>query len=436
MNDISIILKWARDLFPICRSITGNGLRQTLFYIKKIIPDLKIQSFKSGKKCFDWTIPNEWNIKDAYLMHVKSKKKYAQFKKNNLHIMGYSEPTNSILNLESFVERIYHNKKYPNAIPYVTSYYKKDWGFCMSYNQFKKLKRGDYKVFIDSRIKKGKMNYGEVLLKGRSKKEILISTYVCHPSLANNELSGPLLTTFIIKKLKKLKKLNYSYRFVFVPETIGSIAYISKNIKSLKKNVISGYVLSCVGDNRNYSYISSRFGNTLADQSIEAALIGKKNVKPYSFLDRGSDERQYCSPGVDLPIVGFCRTKYGEYPEYHSSADNLSLINEKGFQGSFDTIMSIIDAFELGLKPKAIIKCEPQLGKRNLYFTPAKEKSHNNVVMGLENHALQRKIRMNVLVYCDGKTNVFEISKIINVPLNEVLKELKILFSKSLIKFL
>ena len=435
MNDIKIILKWAKDLFPICRSITGDGLRYTLLYLKRVAPNLKILKFKSGQKCFDWTIPKEWNIDDAFLMHLKTKKKYAQFKKNNLHIMGYSQPKNIILDLNKFKNRIYHNKKYPKYIPYVTSYYKADWGFCMSYNEFKKLKKGKYKISINSQLKNGEMNSGDLLIKGKSKKEILFSTYVCHPSLANNELSGPLLGIYIAKKLSEIKRLKYSYRFLFVPETIGSIAYISKNLTRLKKNVIAGYVLSCVGDNNNYSFISSRLENSLADQSLEAALIKKKNVRKYSYLERGSDERQYCSPGVDLPVAGFCRTKYGEYPEYHSSADNLKVINKKGFEGSYKIIKSIIDAFELGLKPKVKIKCEPQLGKRNLYFSPPREHSHNMVVMGLENHASERKVRMNILVYCDGKNNIFEISKKIKEPLEIVVSELKILEKNNLVKF-
>ena len=352
-------MKWAKDLFPICRSLTGSGVRQTLKYLKKIVPEIKLKNVKSGQKVFDWKIPLEWNVKDAYILNLKSKKKFAEFKKNNLHLMGYSQPVNKIVKFNELKNKIFSNKRYPNQIPYMTSYYEKKWGFCLSYNQLNKLPKGDYKVHVNSTLRKGKMDYGEVLIKGKSKREIFFSTYICHPSLANNELSGPLLTTFLISQIKKnFKKTKFSYRFIFIPETIGAIAYIKKNLKVLRKNMLAGYVISCVGDDRNYSHVESRMGNTLADQSLEASFIGLKNSKKYSFLKRGSDERQYCSPGIDLPVAGFCRTRYGDYPEYHSSADNLNLINKNGFKGSYDIMMNIIKSFELGLYPINIIKCE------------------------------------------------------------------------------
>ena len=430
-------MKWAKDLFPICRSLTGAGVRQTLKYLKKIVPEIKLKNVKSGQKVFDWKIPLEWNVKDAYILNLKSKKKFAEFKKNNLHLMGYSQPVNKIVKFNELKKKIFSNKKYPNQIPYMTSYYEKKWGFCLSYNQLNKLPKGDYKVHVNSTLRKGKMDYGEVLIKGKSKREIFFSTYICHPSLANNELSGPLLTTFLISQIKKnFKKTKFSYRFIFIPETIGAIAYIKKNLKVLRKNMLAGYVISCVGDDRNYSHVESRMGNTLADQSLEASFIGLKNSKKYSFLKRGSDERQYCSPGIDLPVAGFCRTRYGDYPEYHSSADNLNLINKNGFKGSYDIMMNIIKSFELGLYPINIIKCEPMLSKRNLYHLTTDKKNIGKAPMGSDiplEYGVER--RMNVLAYSDGQHSIFEIAKKINEPLKEVIKEIKVLSSNNLIKF-
>ena len=426
MKNFNIIMKWAKDLFPICRSITGKGTLKTLSYLKNINPELKINSVASGRKFFDWKVPNEWNVSDAYILHLKSGKKFANFKKNNLYLVNYSHKINKLFNLNELKKKIHTDIKNPKNIPYITSYYKKDWGFCLSYNEFSKLPTGDYRVVIDSKLSPGRLHYGELLVKGISKKEILISTNICHPSLANNELSGPLLASYLIQSIKKNFTNNYySYRFLFIPETIGSIIYIKKNLDHLKKNVIAGFVLSCVGDNRAYSIINSRRANTLSDLSLSTSLMNLKNVKEYSYLFRGSDERQYCSPGVDLPIVGFCRSKYVEYPEYHSSADNLSIISAKGFEGSYNVLFDIFSSFEIGLKPKTIIKCEPQLSKRGLYPTLSDKKNYSN---------MQVNLRMNLISYCDGDLNIFEISKIIGAPLKNIIEELKILKKNRIVK--
>ena len=427
MIKIQTILSWAKTIFSYNRSLTGEGVRKTLNFFKRINPELKILSFKSGSKCFDWTVPDEWEIKDAYFEDLKTKKKFANFKKNNLHIINYSIPINKTVKLKELKKHIYTLPKQPSLIPYVTSYYKKNWGFCIPYKDYKKLKNNNYKVFINSKFKKGLMNYGELFLKGKSKKEIFFSTNICHPSMANNELSGPLLANYIYKSLKNLKlKTKYSYRFIFIPETIGSIAYLSKNFSQMKKRIIAGFVLSCVGDNRNFSHIQSRDGDTLADQALEAAFIKLKKIKKYSYLNRGSDERQYCYPGIDLPVAGFCRTRYGDFKEYHTSADNLNLLSYEGFYGSFSVLKTIIDTFELGLFPKNKIKCEPQLSKRDLYpASSQKSKYHDKVI-----HR-----RMNILAYSDGKKNIFEIAKIINETLKDVISEIEFLKKKNLIHF-
>lgn len=418
----NLMLKWAKDLFPICRSITGEGTRKTIYYLKKINKELKILKFKSGTKVFDWKVPFEWNIENAYIEH-SSGKRFAEFNKNNLHILHYSIPIQKNLTREKLLPNIYTQPDQPNRIPYVTSYYAKRWGFCMSHNEKKKLPKGNYKVSIKSKIFKGQLNIAEAFIKGKKKNQIIFSTNICHPSMANNELSGLVLSSALIKYIKNnFKKTNYSYKFLFVPETIGPLTYLSKNLKSLKKNTIAGFVLSCVGDNRAYSYIESRLNNTLSDLALSSSLIDKKNVKKYSYLERGSDERQYCAPGIDLPMVGFCRSKYDTYPEYHTDADNFDVLTKEGLTGSFMVMKNIIDAFENGLYPKSKILGEPNLGKRNLYPTVSQK-----------GHIKKTRLKMNLLSYSDGKKNTFEISKLINTPLATVNEELTILKSKGLI---
>lgn len=415
------MIDWAKDLFPICRSITGEGTRLTLKYFEKINPELKRLKFKSGTKVFDWEIPKEWNIKNAYIEH-ESGKKFANFKENNLHIVGYSKPMNIKISKKELVKKIHSIKNQPDAIPYVTSYYNEDWGFCMSENEKKKLPDGKYKVFIDSKFKKGSLELSHALIKGRSKKEIFFSSYICHPSMANNELSGPVLLNAIMIFLKKYRSLKYSYRFVLLPETIGSIAYLSKFIKQMQSNIICGFNLTCVGDERAYSYVGSRRENTIADKAIQAALIGFKNVKKYSYLDRGSDERQYCSPKVDLPLSSFSRSKF--YPEYHTSKDSFKVVTQKGLEGSLDVIKNIIDAFELGLYPETKIFCEPNLGKRGLYPLISKKNNRNDEI----------NLRMNLIAYSDGKKNLFEIANILKIPLIQICNEYKLLKEKKILK--
>tara|TARA_Y100000590_G_scaffold461217_1_gene622312 strand:+ start:33911 stop:35170 length:1260 start_codon:yes stop_codon:yes gene_type:complete len=414
------MIKWAKDLFPICRSITGQGTRQTLKYFKKINKEFKNIKFSSGKKVFDWTVPKEWNIEDAYIQH-ESGKKFAEFKKCNLHVVGYSKPINKKISKKELLKHIYTQKDQPNAIPYVTSYYKERWGFCLSENVKQKLPRGNYRVFINSNLKKGNLTLSHAILKGSSKKEIFFSSYVCHPSMANNELSGPVLLNAIMKYVKKnYKKRKFTYRFVLLPETIGSIAYLSKFKDTLKRNIICGYNLSCVGDDRSYSYVASRSGNTLADLYLKSALKKISNVKKYSFLDRGGDERQYCSPGIDLPICGFSRSK--EYKEYHTDKDDFKVVSQRGLMGSFNIIKKIIDNIENSVYPKAKILCEPNLGKRKLYPTLSQKGIYGDV-----------ELRMNLLAYSDGNKSLDSISNIIQQPKSKILKEYKLLKSKGLL---
>ena len=416
------MLKWAKDLFSICRSITGDGTRMTLSYFEKINPEFRRLKFKTGQKVFDWEIPKEWNIKDAYLEH-ESGERYAEFKKCNLHIVGYSKPVNKKISKKELLNYIHTQKDQPDSIPYVTSYYKERWGFCLSENQKSKLPDGNYKVIIDSDLKNGNLELSDAIFKGKTKKEIFFSSYICHPSMANNELSGPVLLNAIMHYIKSnYPKSKFTYRFVLLPETIGSIAYLSKFMKVMKSNMICGFNLTCVGDERAYSYVGSRKGNTLADDAIEAALFGLSNVKKYSYLDRGSDERQYCAPGIDLPVCCFSRSR-SEYPEYHTHKDNFNVVTQKGLEGSFNVVKKIIDAIELELYPKTTMFGEPNLGKRGLYPTLSQKGKYDNT-----------RLRMNLIAQSDGMTNIFKIAKLLKEPLDKLCNEYSLLKSKKVLK--
>ena len=406
-------------LFPICRSITGRGLVKTLNLIKKEFPKLKIKKIKSGTKVFDWIVPDEWNVSDAYILD-KYNKKIINFKKNNLHLVGYSIPINKLISKKELLKNIYFLKKQPNAIPYVTSYNKRKWGFCTSYAQFKNIKKkysekDIFRVVIKSNLNKnGHLSYGELILKGKSKQEILVSTYVCHPSMANNELSGPIVSMCLMNYFNNIKNLKKTIRFVFIPETIGSIAYLSKNLKYLKENVIGGYNLSCIGDDRQHSCMFSQYQNSISDKSLRDAYknLNIRNYKIYSFLERGSDERQYNYPGVNLPISSIFRSKYGTYPEYHTSLDNFELVTLKGISGGFKVAKEAISILLKNIYPKSKTICEPQLGKRGLYKINLQNKDIDNLT----------KSYLDFAAYSDGTNSIKNISKIIGVNLRNANK--------------
>lgn len=261
---------------------------------------------------------------------------------------------------------MYSLPEQPDAIPYITSYYKERWGFCITQKEREQLTPGEYQVFIDSELKNGSLTYGELIIPGDSEKEIFISSYLCHPSMANNELSGPVVATFLAKWISELVNRKYTYRIIIIPETIGSITYLSRNYQSLQRNVIAGFDVTCIGDDRAYSYLPSRQANTFSDK---AALHVLKHMQPqfasYSFLDRGSDERQYCSPGIDLPVCSIMRTKYGCYPEYHTSLDNLNLVTSTGLLGGCEVLKRAIECLEMDELLSSTVLCEPQLGKED-----------------------------------------------------------------------
>jgi len=400
---------WAKDLFPISRSLTGPGVRETLKYIQNLIPELKICSVPSGTQAFDWVAPDEWTIRDAFI-DDSAGNRLVDFKKNNLHVVGYSEPVDLWLTLEELKQHLHSLPNQPDAIPYVTSYYSRNWGFCLTHEQFNSLAPGQYHVVIDTDLKPGVLNYGEIILPGELDQEIFLSTYICHPSMANNELSGPVVTSAIAQWLSSLEKRRYTYRIIFIPETIGSLVYLSKNLNHLKKHVIAGFNITCVGDDRCYSYLPSRNGKTLSDKvALHVLKHTDPEFKRYTWLNRGSDERQYCAPGVDLPIATIMRSKYGEYPEYHTSLDDLSLVTPTGLEGGYNVLRKALEIIEKNVHLKSTVLGEPQLGKRGLYPTLSTKES-----------GMQVRTLMNMLTYCDGQYSLLEIAELIGVPFWEL----------------
>lgn len=417
----------AKELFPICRSITGNGVRQTLQILQRELPELTVHEVPSGTQVFDWTVPKEWNISDAWVKD-KDGRKVIDFAESNLHVMGYSTPVHKTVTLEELMGVVYTEPDQPEVIPYVTSYYKERYGFCISESQKQQMLLNyapddKFQVCIDSTLEDGSLTYGELLLSGKIEQEVFFSTYICHPSLANNELSGPCVTTALARWLCSLLDRKYSYRFIFIPETIGSITYLSRNYKELKKRMIAGFNLTCVGDDRSYSYMPSAYGNTLADKVLQNVLsFHYPDYKKYSFLISGSDERRFNAPGIDLPVVGFSRSLYSKYPEYHTSADNLLLISPSGLQGSFDVMTKCVTALEWNEKYCMRCLCEPQLGKRGLYPTVSRKGQYEEVF----------KLK-NMIAYFNGKNDLIDVSNIIGVPVEAMIKNLNNLLKNDLI---
>jgi aminopeptidase-like protein len=393
-----------KKLWPICRSITGDGVRSTLNIIKERLPGLDIHEVPSGTQCFDWKIPKEWNIREAYVVNDKNER-VIDFSDHNLHIVSYSIPVNKEMELEELEQHLYSIPEQPDALPYVTSYYKENWGFCIQHSKRVKLSKGRYKVYIDSSLKMGSLTYAELLIPGKVKEEVLFSTYICHPSMANNELSGPTLATQLAHYLSEIDTF-YSYRFVFIPETIGAICYLSRNIEELQSKVKAGFVLTCVGDEKAWSYMPSISGNTYSDV-VSKHVLGALKIKydEYSFLQRGSDERQFCSPGIDLPVCSVMRSKYMTYPEYHTSYDDLKLVTAKGMSDSFELYCKIIEAIEADCIPCYIVKGEPKMSDRGLRPTT-----------GIKGSALSTMDMMNLLVYSNGKRTLLQIAEILNKP--------------------
>lgn len=395
-------------LWPICRSIMGPGTRETLDILGERV-ELTRETVPSGAQCFDWVVPCEWHIREAWL-RGPSGEKVLDFADNNLHVMGYSEPVHKQLPLEALQDHLYSSPELPEAIPYRTSYYTRRWGFCMSHARRAALKDGTYEVYIDSTLAPGTLEYAHGRVPGRSDEEVLLSTYVCHPSMANNELSGPVLLVTLLELLSQAPAPRYTYHGVFTPETIGTIAFLSRHFDELKQRVRAGYVVSCVGDDGPFNYVRSRHGGELCDRAAEHVLRHVPQDRPVRVRDFdpiGSDERQYCSPGIGLPIGSLLRTRHGEYPEYHTSADDLNFVSEAGLQGSLEAYLRVVQAIDLNCVPvRTDPRCEPQLGRRGLYSTFVKADVEDDIVKTL-----------NLLSFADGRTDLLAIAERAGYPI-------------------
>ena len=399
----------ARRLWPIPRSITGEGTRATLAILQEELPGFTIHEVPSGTRVLDWVVPDEWNVRSATLTDPNGEV-VADFAVSNLHVMGYSEPVDLNLSLDELQPHLHSIPEQPTAIPYVTSYYNRTWGFCLTHEARDRLKPGTYHARIDSTLEPGSLTYGELIIPGESTDEVFLSTYVCHPSLANNELSGPMVTTGLARWLASLDQRRFTYRIVFIPETIGAVTYIHHNLEALRERVIAGFQLTCIGDDRRYTYLASRDGNLRIDRIAKRVLASRDNVVQYSYLARGSDERQYCAPGVDLPLISIMRSRYADYPEYHTSLDDLeSVVTPTGLQGGLDVVRECIQALESEPVLLASQRGEPQLGRRGLYHTVMKKTTPEDVML-----------RTNILAYADGAHDEQDMAELFSVDRQEI----------------
>jgi aminopeptidase-like protein len=385
------------DLYPICRSITGDGVRKTLQILREHIP-LEIREVPTGASVFDWVIPREWNIRDAYIRNSKGEK-VVDFNKSNLHVVNYSAPVRAKLNLEQLRGHLFSDPAHPDWIPYRTSYYKETWGFCLPHKQLMELRDDEYEVCIDSSLAEGQLTYGEYVISGKLADEVLISCHVCHPSLCNDNLSGIALATFLGKHLSRTSP-RYSYRFLFVPGAIGPITWLAKN-EDRARLIKHGLVLANLGDPGNSTYKKSRQGNAVIDRAVQAVL--KHSGREYEVLEfspYGYDERQYCSPAFNLPVGLLTRTPHGRFPQYHTSADNLELVQPAYLADSFSKLLGVIDVLEHNCKYlNTNPRCEPFLGKRNLY----------RPIGGFQDVATQQLALLWVLNLSDGEHDLLDI---------------------------
>jgi aminopeptidase-like protein len=402
INEIDALLK---KLFPICRSITGEGNRQTLKILKKIIP-IKIKEYSSGDKIYDWIIPKEWHIRDAWIKD-DSGNKLIDFKDSNIHVVSYSTPIRKKIHFSELKKHLHYLPHLPDAVPYCTSYYKEDWGFCISYNDLndKFNDEKEYEVFIDSELKNGKLSIGEIIIKGKSKLEHLISTYICHPSLANDNLSGVILAALLAKKLRE-KNLNFSYRVIFVPETIGAVTYCSKN-ESIMKKIDAGFVITSVGGPGKFGYKQS-FEKTHHLNSMVEDVFREKNLEyhTYPFCPYGSDERQYSSQGFRINTVSITKDKYYEYDFYHTSLDNLDFVKSENILKSLEVYEEVIEKLDKNLTFKNVNPyCEVFLNKHKFYPTTGARFNPNN------DPSDEQQMILWLLFLCDGKKSLHAISK-------------------------
>lgn len=397
------IHRFAADLYPICRSITGDGIRRTLASIQDRIP-LQISEVPTGTSVFDWTVPKEWNIRDAYIKDARGKR-VVDFQQNNLHVLNYSVPVRIKMPLSELRPHLSTIPEHPDWIPYRTSYYQENWGFCLSHNQLETLEDGEYEVCIDSTLVDGHLSYGECALPGHLSDEVLISCHICHPSLANDNLSGLTVATALADLLSR-RELRYSYRFLFIPGTIGAITWLARNRENVAR-IRHGLVLTGIGNESSFHYKRSRRGNAEIDQTVAHVLQhGGQAHKILEFSPYGYDERQYCSPGFDLPVGCLMRSVWGTFPEYHTSADNLTFIAPQRLAESLRVCTAVVDVLENNRRYRNLNPyCEPQLGKRNLY------RSTGGEAIGAEINA-----RLWVLNLSDGEHSLLDIAARSGLP--------------------
>jgi len=384
-------------LYPICRSITGDGFRQTLKIVAETIP-LEVREVPTGTQVFDWTVPREWNIRDAYVKNSKGER-VIDFRRSNLHVVNYSVPINTTMSLAELRPHLYSDEHHPRWIPYRTSYYKETWGFCLSHEQLLALEPDTYDVCIDSTLGNGHLTYGETLLEGASDDEVLISCHSCHPSLCNDNLSGIAIAVHMAKELQS-RPHRYSYRFVFVPGTIGPITWLARNEAAIGR-VKHGLVLACIGDAGRSTYKRSRSGSAEIDRAVEHVLrTSSQDYEIHDFSPYGYDERQYCSPGINLPVGCLMRTPHGQFPEYHTSADNLDLVTPSALAETLRTCRNIFEVLEHNLTYESTNPfCEPALGKRGLYRTTGGNVANDNMA------------RLWVLNLSDGTHSLLDIAE-------------------------
>lgn len=404
------------DLYPLCRSITGEGVRQSLHLLQGIIP-LEIREVPSGTSVFDWTVPREWNIRDAYVKN-KQGQKVIDFQKCNLHVVNYSVPVHRTMSLAKLKKYLHSMPDYPDWIPYKTTYYKETWGFCISHRVLEQLEEGDYEVFIDSELKDGSLTYGELVLPGQTQEEVLLSCHICHPSLCNDNLSGVSIATLLADALKAVQR-RYTYRFLFIPGTIGAITWLARNSSGANR-IQHGLVLTGLGGPGPLTYKKSRSGDAVIDRAVSNLLgVSGPSCRILEFSPYGYDERQYCSPGFNLPVGCLSRTPFGEYPEYHSSADNLDFVQPAALGEAFGKLIEIVSLLENNqiyenLNPY----CEPQLGKRGLYDG-----------IGVDTMAM-----LWVLNLSDGSHSLLDIAERSGLDFAAVLKAKDALANKFLLK--
>jgi len=414
-------------LFPICRSITGEGVRQTLDVIGRMVP-LERTQVPTGTQCFDWEVPREWNIRDAFVKNSKGER-VIDFKAHNLHVVNYSAPVDTKLTLDELQGHLHSLPDQPTAIPYRASYYNEGWGFCLSHDRRQRLEDDTYHVVIDSTLAPGVLDYGECRLEGAGPQTVFFSTYLCHPTLANDQLSGVVLLGTLMQVLNELPGRRYAYRGLFAPETIGVIAFLSRCADELKARMKAGYVVTCVGDDGPFTYMRSKRENTAADKAAEHVVphIAKSKGRPVSFRQFdpvGSDERQYCSPGMNLPVGSLMRSRHGEFAQYHTSLDDLTFVSEAGLSGALEAYLRIVQTLELNCRPlRTNPNCEPQLGKRGLYS--------KLVSAGIED--FQIKI-LNILNFADGDHDLIDIADRLRVPVWDLVVPLQRLVEADLIR--